>query len=269
MRAFALSCVMCFCAMSAWADARVTVLMDALRLSDLAQIIQEEGLADAAQINADMLAGQGGTFWEGQVAALYDPTVMLDGFHQALLARLQGDRLQTTVTFFDSVRGQKIVALEIAAREAMVDTAVQDAASEAFAALQAHQDPYVDFATQLLKVNDLLEFNVAVTMSTSYQFYRGLSDGGFLRQSEAEILSDVWASEADVRREAQTWLHAYFLLAYQPLDPSDRQAYLAFLQSPAGQALNNALFAGFEGLFKDIAYGLGRAVALNAVGNDI
>lgn len=269
MRVFALCCLLCLTGLPAWADARVSVLMDALRLPDLVNILREEGVQDAQGLNEDMLNGQGGAFWQGQVDALYDATAMQDVLYAALLKGLEGDALEETVRFFDSTRGQRIVQLEIAARRAMMAADVQDAASEAYAALDTAADPHAALVAQFIEVNDLLELNVTVTMSTSYQFYAGLSDGGFDKRTEAEILSEIWTSEDTVRDQAQDWLFAYFLLAYQPLETSDLKAYLAFSMTPAGEALNRALFSGFEAIFKDIAYGLGRAVALNAVGNDI
>ncbi|WP_299410874.1 DUF2059 domain-containing protein [uncultured Roseobacter sp.] len=269
MRAIALVITFCLTAMPLWADARVTVLMDALRLPDLIQTIRAEGLRDAQAINEDMLDGQGGPFWEAQVHALYDPVVMTDVLFRALQQGLDDDALDAAVAFFDSLRGQRIMEMEIAARQAMMDEAVQEASIEAYDTLAASDDPHAALVAQFVQTNDLLELNVAVAMSSSYQFYRGMADGGLLKSSESDILSDVWASEGTVRNEARDWLFGYFMLAYQPLDLADLQAYLAFSESPAGQALNTALIFGSETMFKDIAYGLGRAVAMNAVGNDI
>ncbi|MEP2471765.1 MAG: hypothetical protein ABJH45_09420, partial [Paracoccaceae bacterium] len=71
MRGFVLGLAMCMMAPVAWADARVTVLMDALRVPDLVAALRAEGLADAEALNADMLSGQGGAFWHEQVSRLY------------------------------------------------------------------------------------------------------------------------------------------------------------------------------------------------------
>ena len=47
------------------------------------------------------------------------------------------------------------------------------------------------------------------------------------------------------------------------------ETYLAFSRTDAGKALNAALFDGYEAMYRDISYALGRAVALSAQGNDI
>ncbi len=268
MRLLGLAIVFCVTALPAWSDARVTVLMDALRLPQLVEALRAEGISDADDLNADMLRGQGGAFWQQQVSRLYDTGAMKDTFHRALEEGLDDAALDVAVQFFDSTRGQRITELEIAARGAMADEAVEEAAAAAFAALPEGDD-HARLVSEFITLNDLLELNVALTMSSSYQFSRGLADGGLLEMSEEQILSEVWESEEGLRSDAEVWLRGYFFLAQQPLDLADLEAYVAFAESSAGADLNAALFAGYEAIFTDIAYGLGRAVAMNAAGNDI
>ncbi|GFE48327.1 hypothetical protein So717_00800 [Roseobacter cerasinus] len=268
MRAVLLAAALCVTALPAWADARVTVLMDALRLPQLIETLREEGLADAQELNADMLGGQGGAFWDQQIARLYDPVAIREAFFTALDGGLDDAALERALAFFDSERGQRVTEFEIAARRAMMDPDIEEAAAAAFAALPA-DDAQVAQVVDFITTNDLLELNVALTMSTSYQFSRGLADGDLLEMSDEQILAQVWASEDALRADAETWLNGYVLLSQQPLGTDDIDAYLAFAKSPAGRALNAALFAGYEATFTSIAYGLGRAVAMNAVVDDI
>ncbi len=58
-------------------------------------------------------------------------------------------------------------------------------------------------------------------------------------------------------------------MAYQPVPLDDLQAYVTFSASDAGQALNAALFDAFGVMAGDISYALGRAIALNAQGDEI
>lgn len=268
MRAVFVSLLFCVNALPALADARVTVLMDALRLPQLVQALRAEGLADAEDLNTDMLNGQGSAFWQHQVSALYETGPMEDAFFHALKSGLDDAALDVAVQFFDSARGARITELEIAAREAMADQTVEQRAAEAFAALPEGDD-HGRLVSEFIAVNDLLELNVALTMSSSYQFSRGLVDGGMLEMTDEQILAQVWASEDGLRAQSQTWLQGYVFLAQKPLARADLEAYVAFADSPAGADLNAALFAGYEAIFTDIAYGLGRAVAMNAAGNDI
>ena len=75
--------------------------------------------------------------------------------------------------------------------------------------------------------------------------------------------------EPEIRAETEGWLFAYLHLAYGPLPVDDLETYLAFSRTDAGKALNAALFDGYEAMYRDISYALGRAVALSAQGNDI
>lgn len=268
MRAVALAFAFCLTAIPLWADARVTVLIDALRIPELVEALRTEGLSDAQALNDDMLNGQGRAFWQGQVSQLYAPTAIEDSFFQALNTGMDTEALDAAVQFFDSERGQRITEMEIAARKAMMDPSVEETAAHAFAN-RPEDDPHRRLLTDFITANDFLDLNVALTMSASYQFSRGLADGGLLQMSEDQILAQVWETEQTLRTEAQSWLNGYFLLAQQPLEISDLEAYVAFSRSPAGKQMNAALFKGYEGVFTDIAYGLGRAVALNAAGNDI
>ena len=63
MRAFVLAAGLWMLALPLWADARSTVLVDVLRLGELAEILQREGLENAETLDRDMLGGQGGAGW--------------------------------------------------------------------------------------------------------------------------------------------------------------------------------------------------------------
>ncbi|MEE4186856.1 MAG: hypothetical protein V2I76_00225, partial [Roseobacter sp.] len=84
-----------------------------------------------------------------------------------------------------------------------------------------------------------------------------------------EILQEVSAQEADIRADTGAWLNGFLTMAYQPLDLDTLQALVDFSATSGGRALNSALFAGFEEVNKDISYALGRAIALNAQGDEI
>ena len=54
MRAFVLAAGLWMLALPLWADARSTVLVDVLRLGELAEILQREGLENAETLDRDM-----------------------------------------------------------------------------------------------------------------------------------------------------------------------------------------------------------------------
>ena len=60
MRAWVFAPLLGLLALPAWADARMTVLVDLLELRQAAVILSDEGQAHAEMLNQDMLGGQGG-----------------------------------------------------------------------------------------------------------------------------------------------------------------------------------------------------------------
>ena len=98
-------------------------------------------------------------------------------------------------------------------------------------------------------------------MNASMQFYGGLVDGGALELSQDEILRDVWEQEEETRTDTREWVHGFLLMAYGPLEDSTLKTYTALSETPAGEAMNRALFAGFDRMYGDISYALGRAAA--------
>jgi hypothetical protein len=86
---------------------------------------------------------------------------------------------------------------------------------------------------------------------------------------EDQIMSDIWAQEAQIREDTTAWLYAFLGLAYDPLTEAELETYIDFLESPAGQRLNAALFVAYDKVFRPVSYDLGRAAGLAAQGSDI
>lgn len=260
-------------AVPAFADARITVLVDVLKLAEAAQILHDEGLDHAADLNAEMLDGKGGAGWQMQSAAIYDAGRMLETVRTALAAELQGpdnaDTLEAIIAFFASDLGTKIVSLENAARAAIQDNDVEAAARARYAALRGSDDARFGMITALVESGDMINRNVTAAMNSNYQFLRGLSEGGAAEMTEDEMLQSVTADVDAITEDTIAWLHGYLLLAYHPLSDDELQTYLTFSQSDAGQTLNRGLFDGFGKAYEDISYALGRAVALNMTAKEL
>lgn len=269
MRTFVLALAFAITAAPVWANARITLLMDALRIEEVVEILRIEGFAHSEILNADMLDGRGGAFWDAQIRQIYDAEILFERIRQALTDGLETSEIDALLTFYGSPEGQQIVSLENAARRAMAHPAVEQSARDAFTALEGSTDAHLERVQAFIAGNDLLARNLSGTMSAHVQFYKGLSDGRYLIQSEGEILAEVWSQQEDIRTATMDWVNGFILMAYQPLDLAVLDAHVAFSMTPAGQALNSALFDGFESANLEISYALGRAVALNARGDEI
>lgn len=255
--------------LSVLADARHSVLVDVLRLSEAAGILSDEGIAQAQDLNTDMLDGQGGAGWQLQVERIYEPALMAELVRTELEKELQGEELEEVITFFASKKGSEIISLENEARIAIQNPDIEEAARARFAALEDTDDPRLALITDIIESGDMISRNVTSAMNSNYQFMRGLVEGNAIEMTEDEILADVSKDIEENTEDTRGWLYGYLLLAYSPLSDDDLRSYIAFSQTSAGQALNRALFNGFGKAYEDISYALGRAVALNMTAQEL
>ena len=269
MRALGIALGLWFLALAAWADARHTVLMDVLRIDQLAQILHDEGLIHGQELNADMLEGKGGAGWGMQVSAIHNPERISEGLRRGLEDALQGEVLETAIAFYASDLGQRVVELENTARIAMAEPEIEEAARARFVELDGQDDPRLALIARLIEAGDLITRNVTSGMNNNYQFMRGLADGDVIEMTEEDILAEILEGRDEQLEDTRTWLGGFMLMAYSPLSPADLEAYARFAESPAGRALNRGLFAGFDPLYEDISYNLGRAVALNMLSEEL
>lgn len=245
-----------------------------LRIPELIAVMQDEGLAYGADLEAELFPGAGGARWRGMVATIYDESAMLQRFQSAFAAGLADDpqAIAEIAAFFGSPRGQRILALEIAARRALLDKTVEAAAAVTVERMRAANDPQIALLERFAVLNDLVEQNVAAALNASFAFYQGMNDGGAFgtgAMTETEMLAAVSAQEADIRAETESWLYPFLALAYRPLPEDDLRAYLAFSETAAAGKANSAVFAAFDEVFGGIARDLGRAAAAVLAGQDL
>ena len=265
--------LMVLAAGAAMADARMTVLVDVLKLREAAHILREEGLDHALELDADMLDGRGGAGWQSQVDAVYNTERMVETVRGALADALQSPasttELEETIEFFASDLGAKIVVLENSARLAILDKDVEEAARARYAELEGTDDARLALIKSFVESGDMINRNVTSAMNSNYQFLRGLADGNAIEMDDDEMLADVAADIDEITDDTVSWLYGYLLLAYHPLSDAELQVYLTYSQTKAGQALNRGLFDGFGKAYEDISYALGWAVALNMTAEEL
>lgn len=246
-------------------------LFDALGLPEMIAIMREEGLDYGDQIASDMLSADTNKAWDAKVSKIYDVNRMRSGVAAALDAALDGADVKAMLDFFTSDTGQEIIALEVSARRALLDDAIDTAAKDSAAIALADDTARAQLVEDFVATNDLIDTNVIGAMNANYAFYAGLQDGGAFDRSltEDQILADVYDQEPEIRRNTGEWVYAFLMLAYQPLADDDLQAYIAFSETKPGQDLNTAMFTAFDKMFVAISRDLGRASAEYMVGQDI
>lgn len=262
IRALGLSFALFIAPVVAVANAGLTRLADLLAIDDYIAITRTEGLADADEMSQDMLGRPADAGLLEQMERIYDVTRMTETVMQHLEELGDAD-IEVAITYFQTDAALQITELEVAARRAMMDEEVEQSARRAWVEAASERPELVDRIEQVSRVNDLVERNVSGALNSNLRYFQGLADGDGLELTEEEILTLVWAQEEDIRAETESWLGGYFLLAYEPLEAQDLDRYIAFWASPTGQAVNAAIFGGFNQVYDELSYATGRILALN------
>jgi hypothetical protein len=275
MRRLFAAALLMLAGLTAPADAspKTDALIAALDVPAVLAVMQDEGLAYGADLEDSMFPGLGGANWDAAVRRIYDAERALPVFTKDFAAALDapGTDVDAMIAFFASDTGKKAVGLEVSARRALLDKAVEEASKLKLAEMRDAKDARLGAVKTFIEANDLIEGNVTSGLNANLAFYKGLSAAGAFDQgmSEAQILEDVWGQEPSLRADTEDWLDSYLMMAYSPLTDAELTAYIDFSRSKAGHDLNKALFAGFDTLFVEVSHQLGIAAAAFVAGQDL
>lgn len=268
IRAAIIVCVLAAAPVRLSADASLIRLYDLLAMDDYIEIARAEGLADAEDLSREMLGRPADAGLLDQISRVYDLARMKETV-LAPLSDLEDAEVEAAIAYFQTDAAVQITELEVAARRAMSDDEVEQSARRAWVEADRERPRLVAQINEMSEVNDLVERNVAGALNSNLRYFQGLADGDGLDMTEDEILIEVWAQEPEIRAETEAWLGGYFLLAYDPLEAEALEAYVDFWRSDAGQALNTAIFAGFNQVYDDVSYATGRIIALHIGSRDL
>ncbi len=243
------------------ADAASDKLLNALGMERMIALMRQEGLNYAVELGDEMLPGGYSQGWGETVARVYNTEAMELSVRRGFAKGMENIDLAPLERFFYTPRGKRIVQLELSAREAMMDSAIEAEAKEQARAYERANDDAFVLVDEFVAAGDLLESNVVGALNSNIQFYHGLVDGGAFELSETDIVDDVWSQEEETRIETRDWLYGFLIMAYSPLEPGTLEAYTALSETPEGKALTAALFQGFDSMYGDISYALGLAAA--------
>ena len=236
-------------------------LMAAARVDALMQIVATEGARHGMGLEAALFPGEGGESWARRVSAIQAPARLTHHLAEALRQELSAEDARAARRFLAGPIGARVVAREVEARRDMLDSDTV-AEAERVAAGQA-ESPREALIAEMIAALDLVTINVTGGMNANYAFYRGLGDGGGLREgmTDADVLAIVRAQEEEIRASVGAWLHNYLSLAYAPLTDAELRGYLEFTRSAPGRRYMAAMFQGFGRVFEATSYELGRAAA--------
>jgi hypothetical protein len=158
------------------ASADPAALLTTLRIPEMIAVMQDEGIAYGDELEEQLFPGAGGARWDQAVARVYDEPALLERFQSAFAARLAADpqAMDQIAGFFGTDRGQQILILEIEARRALLDEAVEEAAAVSVDDMRARDDPRLALLERFATANDLIEQNVSGALNANFAFYQGM-----------------------------------------------------------------------------------------------
>ncbi|MEL7100702.1 MAG: hypothetical protein AAGM84_17890 [Pseudomonadota bacterium] len=236
----------------------------ALRLPELAAILAEEAARTGADVDADLLNGQGGSVFAAQIAQINDPGRLSQQIADILAGALTAETARAILAFTNSEQAQAAVALELSARQAFLDPDVEE-----FARSSAEASPSRDLVDRLIAAGDMVGKNRETARLTTAAFYRGLREGGAVDLSDAAIDQLAGEQASGMDEDTRAWLAGFFTLAYSPLDRAELEVLTAFWESDVGLAFSDALFEAFDTAYAERWFAMGRAAALFLSSEDI
>ena len=245
--------------------------MEALRLHDIIEVVAAEGIAAGPEIEEDMFPGRGGFGWKVELERIYDIPRVMSIMSDDIRANVSEADADVLISFLGSPLGKRIVEGEVAARAAMLDEDVDQAATDLAQKMRREGGRRVEQIAEFIAAYDLVTSNVVGGLNSNYAFYQGLAAGGALPDSmtEDQIVNEVWSQQDTITTETEDWLYAYLLASYAGLSDDEMQTYIAFARTDAAQAFNGVLFDSFGTVFTSISRALGRAVADRMLAQDI
>lgn len=235
-------------------------LWDLLAMPEMVSILHDEGVRMAAEAAVDILGHEGGQRWDSAVQAIYEETALSAEVHAAFEQHFAALDLTALSAFYKDDEIQQIIQHEIAARRAFMDLGGEQAARERW--LRGENPEQLDnMIRDHIEHNDLIELNVMGALNSNFAFLSALSQSlpdAVGHMTEHDILSQVWMQEVAIRTDTTEWMYAYLHTAYKDIDSDILERYVAFLTSPSGRALNNAVFAAFDTVYVRLSSDLGR-----------
>ncbi|GGX63660.1 hypothetical protein GCM10007385_36030 [Tateyamaria omphalii] len=246
MRSAALGLSLWLFAQAAYAD--VNRLVDAMGIPELISAFVAEGVESGNSIDESFLNGQGGDVWADTVRRLYDPSRMEAELRTIMTEELDPDISEQALLFFESELGERIIALEVQARQAFLDETVENAAKASPAARG-------DNVTDYLVSRDLIERNTDVAVAAQAAFLEGMSESS----GRNDDTPDMDQLRARTLVNTEGWLRGYNALAQSAMTDDDIAIYTAFWETDVGRAVDDALFLAFGQSYTTLSYALGQA----------
>lgn len=244
-------------------------LYDAMYLDDIAEIMQDEGGDYVDSIGISYLEGRSLDRYKEQGHKLYDLAGLQTGLLNGLREELDADVAAQVLEFYETEAGQIAAKLEVSARRAISDQAVEDMAEAMVQEARSTQPERIADLLKFIQDLDLVQKNLEGSFNSQFAFLSEISTVRQFGLDEQTILGLLAEGQSETERNIKQWLMAFTFMAYQPLTDKQFNAYLGMQRSDIGQDLNTALFTVFHDIDTQISRDLGKIVARLLTSQDL
>ena len=190
-------------AQSAQAARGSDAILEAMQTEALLKVLQDEAVKAGADLADSMMPGRPVEGWTQTVARINAPSRTGPLLSRRFAEALEGRHAGAILDYLTTPLGRRIVGLELSAREALRDPSVQDAVLADYAEMRREGDPRADQIDAFIKANDLIDANVVGALNANAAFLKGMgaaaAGDAADRLSEADILTQVWQQEPELR----------------------------------------------------------------------
>ena len=224
-------------------------LYDALYLQKIIKTLHNEGIEHAIE-SGKVYLGQDydADSFENAVKKIYNLKMMDNFTRKGLIQKLSKEKAEVALKFFSKGLGARVALLETSARSAISYKEVEAAAVQMAKDAKNEDTARYSMLEQNIKDLELVELNMTGAFSAQYAFLSNLSALDEMPLGNDDIVTLLLESEEEMRQDIVDWLMGFTHMAYTPLSDEELKAYLTFLTSADGKALNLALFHIFNGL---------------------
>ena len=115
-------------------------VLRALGLSDVIAVMRQEGLAQGADMSGALLLSGAASDWQRSLEMIYNLDQMENTVTRRFFIELGDVDMAPVLAFLTNPTGQRLVAFELSAREAMMEGDIEQAARAAFRTLDEKSD---------------------------------------------------------------------------------------------------------------------------------
>ena len=204
-----------------------------------------------AEIDEEMLAGQGGPDWQARARAIFDRDEITRDLRATLADELSSAEVAALLTVGEHRLGVRWTEAMLAAQHDLIDPDDMQAAVADLAQATGARRALIERVRAGLERDPYVDQMVAANLNYYTAFLRGaLADGAFgPAPSEAMLVDLVRGQSAAFREHAFVEILALSVRAAETFTPAEYEELVSLKATPDAEAAYGALFSAYESAF--------------------